>query len=154
MFQFVKKRCRFHLRISGVLVYKCRKYVLRQDDDICHSLSHSDLPDYFHRVPNFFPPISPSCCFAIFFPNFPHSEINFDSSLRHCKRKLFVSSLRVLIFSPPSPLETSVRRGFNDFIGFAGPLLLNKLIRFLQQGSGNLDGYVLTISLGLVSVVK
>jgi hypothetical protein len=23
---------------------------------------------------------------------------------------------------------------FNDFIGFAGPLLLNKLIRFLQQG--------------------
>ncbi|KAK8584710.1 hypothetical protein V6N13_138661 [Hibiscus sabdariffa] len=43
---------------------------------------------------------------------------------------------------------------FNDFIGFAGPLLLNKLIRFLQQGSGSLDGYVLAISLGLVSVLK
>ncbi|XP_035548110.1 ABC transporter C family member 13 isoform X2 [Juglans regia] len=51
-----------------------------------------------------------------------------------------------------------VRLGFlkvlNDCIGFAGPLLLNKLIRFLQQGSGNLDGYVLAISLGLTSVLK
>ncbi|XP_073147479.1 ABC transporter C family member 13 isoform X2 [Henckelia pumila] len=42
----------------------------------------------------------------------------------------------------------------NDCIGFAGPLLLNKLIRFLQQGSKNVDGYVLAISLGLVSVLK
>ncbi|KAE7997228.1 hypothetical protein FH972_001878 [Carpinus fangiana] len=42
----------------------------------------------------------------------------------------------------------------NDCIGFAGPLLLNKLIRFLQQGSGHLDGYVLAISLGLTSVFK
>ena len=39
----------------------------------------------------------------------------------------------------------------NDCIGFAGPLawLLNKLFRFLQQGSGHLDGYVLAMSLGL-----
>ncbi|XP_050286789.1 ABC transporter C family member 13 isoform X1 [Quercus robur] len=42
----------------------------------------------------------------------------------------------------------------NDCIGFAGPLLLNKLIRFLQQGSGHLDGYVLAMSLGLTSVLK
>ncbi|KAL8456965.1 hypothetical protein ACS0TY_034986 [Phlomoides rotata] len=42
----------------------------------------------------------------------------------------------------------------NDCLGFAGPLLLNKLIRFLQQGSRNVDGYVLAISLGLVSVLK
>ncbi|KAI3455227.1 hypothetical protein Pfo_011890 [Paulownia fortunei] len=42
----------------------------------------------------------------------------------------------------------------NDCLGFAGPLLLNKLIRFLQQGARNVDGYVLAISLGLVSVLK
>ncbi|KAL6144938.1 hypothetical protein ACLB2K_055628 [Fragaria x ananassa] len=42
----------------------------------------------------------------------------------------------------------------NDSVGFAGPLLLNKLIRFLQQGSQNLDGYVLAVSLGLISIFK
>lgn len=42
----------------------------------------------------------------------------------------------------------------NDCVGFAGPLLLNKLIRFLQQGSKNIDGYVLAICLGLVSILK
>ncbi|XP_037494972.1 ABC transporter C family member 13 isoform X2 [Jatropha curcas] len=43
---------------------------------------------------------------------------------------------------------------FNDLIGFAGPLLLNKLIRFLQQGSAHQDGYVLALSLGLTSILK
>ncbi|XP_065867125.1 ABC transporter C family member 13 isoform X1 [Euphorbia lathyris] len=43
---------------------------------------------------------------------------------------------------------------FNDCIGFAGPLLLNKLIRFLQQGSTNWNGYILALSLGLASVFK
>lgn len=47
-----------------------------------------------------------------------------------------------------------VLKVFNDCMGFAGPLLLNKLIRFLQQGDTNVDGYVLAISLGFVSVVK
>ncbi|XXG51840.1 hypothetical protein AAC387_Pa03g0319 [Persea americana] len=42
----------------------------------------------------------------------------------------------------------------NDGIGFIGPLLLNKLIRFLQQGSGYYDGYVLAILLGLTSTFK
>ncbi|KAL0415431.1 UNVERIFIED_CONTAM: ABC transporter C family member 13, partial [Sesamum latifolium] len=42
----------------------------------------------------------------------------------------------------------------NDCLGFAGPLLLNKLIRFLQQGSRSVDGYVLATSLGLVSVLN
>ncbi|KAK6147863.1 hypothetical protein DH2020_018775 [Rehmannia glutinosa] len=42
----------------------------------------------------------------------------------------------------------------NDCLGFAGPLLLNRLIHFLQQGARNVDGYVLAISLGLVSVLK
>ncbi|OAY37002.1 hypothetical protein MANES_11G066800v8 [Manihot esculenta] len=42
----------------------------------------------------------------------------------------------------------------NDCIGFVGPLLLNKLIRFLQQGSGHWNGYVLALSLGLTSILK
>ncbi|XP_021821855.1 ABC transporter C family member 13 isoform X1 [Prunus avium] len=42
----------------------------------------------------------------------------------------------------------------NDCVGFAAPLLLNKLIRFLQQGLESWDGYVLAISLGLVSIFK
>ncbi|KAK9281952.1 hypothetical protein L1049_004861 [Liquidambar formosana] len=42
----------------------------------------------------------------------------------------------------------------NDCIGFAGPLLLNKLIRSLQEGSGHLTGFLLAISLGLASIFK
>ncbi|BBG99203.1 multidrug resistance-associated protein 11 [Prunus dulcis] len=42
----------------------------------------------------------------------------------------------------------------NDCVGFAAPLLLNKLIRFLQQGTESWDGYVLAISLGLISIFK
>ena len=44
----------------------------------------------------------------------------------------------------------------NDCIGFAGPLalLLNKLFRFLQQGSGHLDGYVHAMSLGVTEGIE
>ncbi|XP_049393908.1 ABC transporter C family member 13 isoform X2 [Solanum stenotomum] len=42
----------------------------------------------------------------------------------------------------------------NDCLSFAGPVLLNKLIRFLQQGSRDYDGYILALSLGLSSVLK
>ncbi|XP_071733419.1 ABC transporter C family member 13-like [Rutidosis leptorrhynchoides] len=42
----------------------------------------------------------------------------------------------------------------NDCLGFAGPLLLNMLIKYLQEGSGNFDGYFLAISLGLTSILK
>nr|QGP74118.1 ABCC transporter [Sedum alfredii] len=42
----------------------------------------------------------------------------------------------------------------NDSIGFVGPLLLNKLIRFLQQGSHGLDGFIFAMGLGCVSVLK
>ncbi|KAL8232301.1 hypothetical protein R6Q57_002079 [Mikania cordata] len=42
----------------------------------------------------------------------------------------------------------------NDCLGFAGPLLLNMLIKYLQEGSGNFDGYLLAISLGLTSILK
>ncbi|KAL0738072.1 hypothetical protein Bca4012_014282 [Brassica carinata] len=43
---------------------------------------------------------------------------------------------------------------FNDCIGFAGPLLLNKLIKYLEKGSGSSVGYTLAISLGLTSIFK
>ncbi|XP_059595687.1 ABC transporter C family member 13 isoform X4 [Vitis vinifera] len=42
----------------------------------------------------------------------------------------------------------------NDCIGFVGPVLLNNLIRFLQQGSGNLDGYILAVAMGLIPIFK
>lgn len=42
----------------------------------------------------------------------------------------------------------------NDCLGFAGPLLLNKLIRFLQEGGENFDGYIFAVSLGLTSILK
>ncbi|XP_019158537.1 PREDICTED: ABC transporter C family member 13 isoform X2 [Ipomoea nil] len=42
----------------------------------------------------------------------------------------------------------------NDCLGFASPLLLNKLIQFLQEGSTSYDGYVLAVSMGLTSVLK
>ncbi|CAN7081183.1 unnamed protein product [Brassica oleracea var. botrytis] len=43
---------------------------------------------------------------------------------------------------------------FNDCIGFAGPLLLNRLIKYLEKGSGSSIGYTLAISLGLTSIFK
>uniref|UniRef100_A0A803MC08 ABC-type xenobiotic transporter n=1 Tax=Chenopodium quinoa TaxID=63459 RepID=A0A803MC08_CHEQI len=51
-------------------------------------------------------------------------------------------------------LRLGVLKVFNDCIGFAGPLLLNKLIQFLQQGSGGVDGFLLAVSLGLTSFLK
>nr|CAB3469604.1 unnamed protein product [Digitaria exilis] len=42
----------------------------------------------------------------------------------------------------------------NDSINFISPLLLNKFIKFLQQGSGGMNGYILAISLGLTSIIK
>ncbi|XP_024972697.1 ABC transporter C family member 13 [Cynara cardunculus var. scolymus] len=42
----------------------------------------------------------------------------------------------------------------NDCLGFAGPLLLNRLIKYLQEGSVHFDGYLLAISLGLTSILK
>ncbi|KAI9089508.1 hypothetical protein K1719_029113 [Acacia pycnantha] len=51
-------------------------------------------------------------------------------------------------------LRLGLLKVVNDCLGFAGPLLLNKLIQFLQQGSEGLDGYLLAISLGLTSVIK
>ncbi|KAF8107543.1 hypothetical protein N665_0119s0010 [Sinapis alba] len=43
---------------------------------------------------------------------------------------------------------------FNDCIGFAGPLLLNRLIKYLEKGSGSSVSYTLAISLGLTSIFK
>ncbi|PSS06452.1 ABC transporter C family member 13 like [Actinidia chinensis var. chinensis] len=51
-------------------------------------------------------------------------------------------------------LRLGMLKVLNDCIGFVGPLILNKLIRFLQQGSQYFDGYILAISLGLTSILK
>ncbi|XP_078443513.1 multidrug resistance-associated protein 11 isoform X2 [Wolffia australiana] len=42
----------------------------------------------------------------------------------------------------------------NDVMGFIGPLLLNRLIWFLEKGSGYSDGYVLAALLGITSTCK
>ncbi|KAL6606766.1 hypothetical protein ACP70R_042419 [Stipagrostis hirtigluma subsp. patula] len=51
-------------------------------------------------------------------------------------------------------LRLGLLKVINDSISFVSPLLLNKFIRFLQQGSGGMDGYILSISLGLTSIIK
>ncbi|XP_058780381.1 ABC transporter C family member 13-like isoform X2 [Vicia villosa] len=51
-------------------------------------------------------------------------------------------------------LRLGLLKVINDGIGFAGPLLLNKLIKFLQQGSASWDGYLFALSLGLTSIIK
>ncbi|CAM8929378.1 unnamed protein product [Rhodiola kirilowii] len=51
-------------------------------------------------------------------------------------------------------IQLGVLKLFNDSIGFAGPLLLNKLVRFLQRGSSGSNGVVLAISIGCISVLK
>ncbi|KAK4790303.1 hypothetical protein SAY86_017607 [Trapa natans] len=42
----------------------------------------------------------------------------------------------------------------NDCLGFAGPLLLNRLIRFLERGSGHLEGFILAVLLGATTIIK
>ncbi|KAL6861150.1 hypothetical protein ACP4OV_016850 [Aristida adscensionis] len=51
-------------------------------------------------------------------------------------------------------LRLGLLKVINDSISFVSPLLLNKFIRFLQQDSGGMDGYILAISLGLTSIIK
>ncbi|XP_019436154.1 PREDICTED: ABC transporter C family member 13 isoform X3 [Lupinus angustifolius] len=51
-------------------------------------------------------------------------------------------------------LRLGLLKMINDCIGFAGPLLLNKLIKSLQQGSVSVDGYLLAMSMGLTSIIK
>ncbi|TVU12290.1 hypothetical protein EJB05_45926, partial [Eragrostis curvula] len=51
-------------------------------------------------------------------------------------------------------LRLGLLKVINDSISFISPLLLNKFIKFLQQGSDGMDGYVLAICLGLTSLVK
>ncbi|XP_057248104.1 ABC transporter C family member 13 isoform X2 [Beta vulgaris subsp. vulgaris] len=51
-------------------------------------------------------------------------------------------------------LRLGLLKVFNDCIGFVGPLLLNQLIQYLQEGSGGMDGFLFAVSLGLTSVLK
>ncbi|OQU75975.1 hypothetical protein SORBI_3010G066200 [Sorghum bicolor] len=51
-------------------------------------------------------------------------------------------------------LRLGLLKVLNDSINFVSPLLLNKFIRLLQEGSDGMDGYILAISLGLTSIIK
>ncbi|CAN8325085.1 unnamed protein product [Cochlearia groenlandica] len=51
-------------------------------------------------------------------------------------------------------LRLGLLKVFNDCIGFAGPLLLNKLIKYLEKGSESSLGYTLAVSLGVTSIFK
>ncbi|KAJ4815042.1 Multidrug Resistance associated Protein 1 [Rhynchospora pubera] len=65
------------------------------------------------------------------------------------------SLFRVMYYSFGWPyLRLGLLKVVNDSVGFVGPLILNKFIKCLQQGSCNTDGYVLAILLGAASVFK
>ncbi|KAF3326222.1 ABC transporter C family member 13 [Carex littledalei] len=65
------------------------------------------------------------------------------------------SLFRVMYYSFGWPyLRLGLLKVVNDSVGFVGPMILNKFIKCLQQGSGNVDGYVLAIMLGVTSVFK
>ncbi|KAM0918419.1 hypothetical protein ACQ4PT_008963 [Festuca glaucescens] len=51
-------------------------------------------------------------------------------------------------------LRLGMLKVINDSISFVSPLLLNKFIRLIQQGSVGMDGYTIAISLGLTSIIK
>ncbi|CAN1224126.1 ABC transporter C family member 13 [Linum perenne] len=51
-------------------------------------------------------------------------------------------------------LKLGLLKVINDGLGFVGPLLLNKLIHFLQEGSQHWDGLLLALFLGLTSIIK
>ncbi|KAL0903582.1 hypothetical protein M5K25_027971 [Dendrobium thyrsiflorum] len=51
-------------------------------------------------------------------------------------------------------LRLGLLKMVNDGIGFLSPLILNKLIQFLQKGSDPIHGYILAFSLGLTSIFK
>ncbi|PKA65483.1 ABC transporter C family member 13 [Apostasia shenzhenica] len=51
-------------------------------------------------------------------------------------------------------LRLGILKVVNDGIGFLSPLILNKLIQFLQKGSNLRHGYVLALALGLTSIFK
>ncbi|CAM0913131.1 unnamed protein product [Alopecurus aequalis] len=51
-------------------------------------------------------------------------------------------------------LRLGMLKVINDSISFVSPLLLNKFIRLIQQGSVGVDGYTIAISLGLTSIIK
>ncbi|XP_031482452.1 ABC transporter C family member 13 isoform X2 [Nymphaea colorata] len=51
-------------------------------------------------------------------------------------------------------LKIGVLKVLNDSVGFLGPLLLNKLIWYLQEGSNKLDGFAYASLLGLSFVSK
>ncbi|OAY65185.1 ABC transporter C family member 13 [Ananas comosus] len=65
------------------------------------------------------------------------------------------SLLRAMYYAYGWPyFRLGLLKVINDAIGFVGPLLLNRLISFLQQGSSNIEGYILAFALGFTSLFK
>ncbi|KAF9613747.1 hypothetical protein IFM89_010477 [Coptis chinensis] len=95
--------------------------------------------------------LNPSSCFSTLLSCWETEE---------SKNPSHPSLLKAICYAYGWPyLFLGLLKVFNDCFGFVGPMLLNKLIWFLQRGvivigSGNLDGYILTLSLGLSSVIK
>ncbi|KMZ74266.1 ABC transporter C family member 13, partial [Zostera marina] len=90
--------------------------------------------------------LMPSSCFSIFL-KFWEAEYG--------KNGQNASLIKVIFHAYGWPyLRVGLLKALNDVMNFIGPLILNRLIWFLQQGSGHFDGYTLAILLGLSSIVK
>ncbi|KAJ0965842.1 hypothetical protein J5N97_026980 [Dioscorea zingiberensis] len=90
--------------------------------------------------------LMPSLCHDTFLRCWVAEEHN-----NQCKPSLF----RVICSAYGWPyLRLGLLKVFNDGLSFLSPLLLNRLIKFLQQGYGYPNGYTLAILMGLVSTIK
>ncbi|XP_031737700.1 ABC transporter C family member 13 isoform X2 [Cucumis sativus] len=88
-------------------------------------------------------------------PSFCHNKLSFcwkDQCSRNCLNPSFFWA--ICCAYGWSYVSLGLLKVLNDCINFVGPMLLNRLIHYLQQGSGTSDGYVLAISLGLTSIFK
>nr|QIT08316.1 putative ABC transporter C family member 13 [Siraitia grosvenorii] len=88
-------------------------------------------------------------------PSFCHNKLLIcwkDQYSRNCSNPSFFWAICRAYGWPYASL--GLLKVLNDCISFVGPMLLNRLIHFLQQGSRTSDGYVLAISLGLTSIFK
>uniref|UniRef100_A0A9I9E0F0 ABC-type xenobiotic transporter n=1 Tax=Cucumis melo TaxID=3656 RepID=A0A9I9E0F0_CUCME len=88
-------------------------------------------------------------------PSFCHNKLLFcwkDQYSRNCLNPSFFWA--ICCAYGWSYVSLGLLKVLNDCISFVGPMLLNRLIHYLQQGSGTTDGYVLAISLGLTSIFK
>uniref|UniRef100_A0A453QYR9 ABC transmembrane type-1 domain-containing protein n=1 Tax=Aegilops tauschii subsp. strangulata TaxID=200361 RepID=A0A453QYR9_AEGTS len=67
----------------------------------------------------------------------------------HQKYRADSSLLRAMFYAYGwSYLRLGILKVINDSISFVSPLLLNKFIKLIQEGSVGMDGYIIAISLG------